>query len=97
MAEVAAGEVVGEMSLLTGELRSADARAVDEVELIEVRKADMKELLDTNEGLAHALADEIGQRLEQRADALADLTADAKGPATQASLLSRIRRFFDLG
>ncbi len=97
VAEVTAGEVIGEMSLLTGELRSADARAVDEVELIEVRKAEMKDVLEANEGLAHALADEMSQRLEQRADTLSDLEAKAEGPVNHASLLVRIRRFFDLG
>ena len=96
VAEVSAGEVIGEMSLLTGEPRSADARALDEVELVEVRKAEMKEVLADNEGLAHALADEITQRLEHRADALSDLDAETEGPVTHASLLSRIRRFFEL-
>ena len=96
VAEITVGEVIGEMSLLTGELRSADARAMSEVELVEVRKADMKEILDANEGLTHALADEISQRLEQRADALSDSDEEAEGPSGRTSLLHRIRRFFDL-
>ncbi|OZC03975.1 mechanosensitive ion channel family protein [Rubricoccus marinus] len=97
VAEVASGEVIGEMSLLTGDPRSADARAIGEVELIEVRRAEMKLLLAENEALADALAAEASLRLDQRADALARADAETEGPTTQASLLQRIRRFFELG
>jgi CRP-like cAMP-binding protein len=97
VAEVLPGEVIGEMSLLTGEPRSADVRALGEVELVEVRRAEMRELLACNEALAEALADEAAARLERRADALARAEAAAEGPASRASLLGRIRRFFDLG
>ena len=97
VAEMAAGEVLGEMSLLTGEPRSADVRAIGEVELIEVRRSDVKALLAENEALADALAREMSRRLEQRADALAEREDAADGPMTEASLLNRIRRFFELG
>ena len=96
VAEITPGEVIGEMSLLTGEPRSADVRAMGEVELVEVRRAEMKSLLAKNEELAHALATETSHRLAQRADALAASAAEAQGPMTQASLLHRIRRFFEL-
>ena len=95
VAEVGAGEVIGEMSLLTGEPRSADVRAVGEVEVVEVRKPEMKEILEQNEALAEALAVEVSRRMGRRADALAGLLADA-GPDTSLSILHRIRRFFDL-
>ncbi len=97
VAEVASGEVIGEMSLLTGDPRSADAHAIGEVELIEVRRTEMKVLLAENEALADALACEAALRLAQRADALANADAETEGPMTQASLLQRIRRFFELG
>ena len=96
VAEITSGEVIGEMSLLTGEPRSADVRAMGEVELIEVRRAEMKDLLAENEALADALATETAHRLAQRADALAASDTEAEGPMTQASLLHRIRRFFEL-
>lgn len=96
VAEMAAGEVIGEMSLLTGDPRSADVRALDEVEVIEVRKAEMKEVLAANGALAEALAETVGRRLDQRADALAQADAGAAGPAASRSLLQRIRLFFDL-
>lgn len=96
VAEIGAGEVIGEMSLLTGEPRSADAVAVGEVGLIEVRRAEMKAVLDDNEALAEALACEVSLRLEQRADALAEAEDDPAGDRTPTSILQRIRWFFDL-
>ena len=96
VAEMGAGEVIGEMSLLTGEPRSADVRAIDEVQLIEVRRAEMKDLLAENEALAEALAHQTSLRLDQRADVLARADDKAEGPATSTSLLQRIRRFFEL-
>ena len=96
VAEITAGEVFGEMSLLTGEPRSADARAVGEVELLEVRKAEMKEALANNEALAEALARETSARLAERTVALAQADESREDPSTQASLLQKIRQFFDL-
>ena len=96
VAEMEAGDVIGEMSLLTGEPRSADARALDEVELIEVRRPEMKEILARNEALAEALAGEASARIERRADTLAQAEAPSDGQTSQASLLQRIRTFFEL-
>ncbi len=96
VAEIAPGEVIGEMALLTGASRSADAVAIGEVGVIEVRKAEMKALLEANEELAEALAREESERLAQRADAFARAEADTVGPMTSVSILQRIRRFFDL-
>ncbi|MEM1057459.1 MAG: mechanosensitive ion channel family protein [Bacteroidota bacterium] len=96
VAEMMAGEVLGEMSLLTGEPRSADVRALGEVQLVEVRRAGMRSLLEENEALADAIAHEMACRLDARADALAATASEAEMPMSQASLLHRIRRFFDL-
>ncbi len=96
VAEIAPGEVIGEMSLLTGEDRSADAVALSEVGVVEVRRAEMKSLLDANAALAEALAREESERLAQRADAFARAEARSRGTTTPASILQRIRRFFDL-
>lgn len=96
VAEIAPGEVFGEMSLLTGEPRSADVRALEEVALVEVRKAEMKEVLAGNTALAEALARQAGTRLGERTEALARADEAPPRPASQASLLQRIRHFFDL-
>ena len=96
VAEIGPGEVFGEMSLLTGEPRSADAWALEEVELVEVRKAEMGEVLAQNERLAEALSRQASARLSERSEALAQADEEAPQTASQASLLQRIRHFFDL-
>jgi len=49
------GQVVGEMSLLTGEPRSATARALGDTELVSIPKATLDALLESDVGVAHAL------------------------------------------
>ena len=51
------GVVVGEMSILTGEPRSASARALVDTELISIPKAALDALLETDTQVAHALFD----------------------------------------
>jgi signal transduction histidine kinase len=51
------GVVVGEMSLLTGEPRSATARAVVDTELVSIPKATLDALLESDVQVAHALFD----------------------------------------
>jgi CRP-like cAMP-binding protein len=97
VAEIGPGEVIGEMSLLTGEARSADVCALDEVEVLEVGKAAMGEVLAGNDALAEALSRHISARLDERTEAFARATAPAARAEAQASLLQRIRQFFDLG
>ncbi|HLT48560.1 MAG TPA: mechanosensitive ion channel family protein [Rubricoccaceae bacterium] len=97
VSEIRPGEVFGEMSLLTGEPRSADAWALDEVEVVEVRKGEVKAMLERNEALAEALARQVSARLDERSAALAQADVEAPPPPSQASLLQKIRRFFDLG
>jgi small-conductance mechanosensitive channel/CRP-like cAMP-binding protein len=96
VAEIAPGEVFGEMSLLTGEARSADAWALDEVGLMEVRKAEMGEVLASNAPLAEALSRQASTRLDERSEAFAQASVEEAQPVSQASLLQKIRRFFDL-
>ena len=51
------GIVVGEMSLLTGEPRSASARALVDTELVSIPKATLDALLESDARVAHALFD----------------------------------------
>ncbi|HLA62845.1 MAG TPA: mechanosensitive ion channel family protein [Rhodothermales bacterium] len=100
VAELGPSEVIGEMSLLTGEPRSADVWALDEVEVLEVGKGAMGDVLTNNEALAAALSRHISNRLDERSEAFASASAAAAangGTTAEASLLQRIRHFFDLG
>ncbi len=96
VAEIRTGEVFGEMSLLTGAARSADVWAVDEVELIEVGKPAMGEVLASNGALAEALSRQVSRRLNERTEAFAQADVEEPRQAAQESLLQKIQQFFDL-
>lgn len=59
---IPAGDPVGEMSLLSGEARSASAYALRDTELLAVDPADAEWLLDNCADFAHALANSIVAR-----------------------------------
>jgi small-conductance mechanosensitive channel/CRP-like cAMP-binding protein len=89
------GGFFGEMGLLTGEPRSADVNAVDEVEVLEIRKAALQQLLQENAGLAAALC----ERVEHRQAQLSDLTRSSTALPVEMqkdSILRRVQRFFGL-
>lgn len=88
LGKLGAGEVVGEMSLLTGEPRSATVRSVDETVVYEIGRQQYKPLLS-----AHPeWLDQLAAIMEQR------LVGDPVGIATSAgddrpeTLVHRIRR-----
>ncbi len=85
------GGFCGEMSLLTGENRSANARAIHDTEVIVVDKGLMQRLLSENPGLAEQLSEVVAQRSRAlAAHSLPEPTIE------RASFLDRMRRFFDL-
>jgi potassium efflux system protein len=95
IASVGAGSFVGERSLLTGEPRSATARAAEDSSVFVVDKSAMGELLREHPALAQQIAQVMAERDEQREQ----LTRDMKNGSlseTANSLLQRIRAFFAL-
>jgi signal transduction histidine kinase len=60
------GVVVGEMSLLTGEPRSASARALGDAELVSIPKATIDALLESDVRVAQALFDVFIARLREQ-------------------------------
>ena len=67
IAEVPAGVLFGELALLDGAPRSAQARAAEDCVLASLSRADFKNLIETNAGIAskvaYRLAWELGQKL----------------------------------
>lgn len=57
------GEFFGEMALLTGDPRSADARAVSECELAAIEQTDFRNVVMANPSLALEMSRILGQRL----------------------------------
>jgi CRP/FNR family cyclic AMP-dependent transcriptional regulator len=69
IAEVPAGVVFGELALLDGAPRSAQARAAEDCVLASLSRADFKDLVETNaiiaSKIAYRLAWELGQKLRE--------------------------------
>jgi CRP-like cAMP-binding protein len=89
VADLSAGEFVGEMSLLTGARRSATVVAKTEVVAIEITKVALEEVL----ARAPDLIDEFGLVLAWRQAELDRAAADV-AQANKDDLVSQIRRFF---
>lgn len=89
--ELAPGDCFGEMSLLTGEPRSATVRATTETLVLRVGKTCFAGILGRHPDLAARLADIMTRRLPAPGAA-----PQSAGEIRDRSLLNRIRRFFGL-
>src|SRR5262249_40305458 len=89
------GGFFGEMCLLTGEPRTADATALDEVQVLEIRKPALQELLSNNEQLAAALCEKVADRQAKLLELARAIPEEEKQMNTR-SILKRVRGFFGL-
>lgn len=89
------GNFFGEMALLTGEPRNADIHAVDEVEILEIRKSVLQMLLTDNQELAEALSRKLAKRQAELATHTHAMPEEEKSIHSE-TLLRRIKRFFSL-
>ncbi|CAN5597625.1 mechanosensitive ion channel family protein [soil metagenome] len=95
-----AGDCFGEMSLLTGEKRTATVRAEEDCEVLEISKPVMGELLRESPACLDQLSELLAHRkLENeglmKGAAHAEETTDKRREYT-ASFLKRLRSFFEL-
>lgn len=90
------GNFFGEMALLTGEPRTADVSAIDEVEILEIRKGVIERLLGNNEQLAEELSRKIADRQAELVQLTRTVAEDEKRIQTQ-TILRRIKGFFRMG
>ena len=100
LATLGPGEFLGEMSLLTGEPRSASARAETPTEVVELDRAALAPLLERDPALAETLSRLLAARAastEERLEHVRGELERGRGGRDQASLLKRIRSFFSLG
>jgi len=100
LANLGRGSYFGEMSLLTGEPRSATVSANTETEVIVVQKAGLSKLLETEASILEPLTDMLEKRLEDRASRVRDREeslAASRRTEQRDHLLGRIRAFFGLG
>lgn len=89
------GSFFGEMSLFSGEPRSADVVAVDEVEVLEIRKPSIQKLLVENAKLVEVFSTKVAERhagLERHANSVRREEIEIE----QENILQRMKRFFNL-
>jgi small-conductance mechanosensitive channel/CRP-like cAMP-binding protein len=106
VAELQEGDFFGEMSLLTGEKRSATVCAKTETRLLKLSRDSMGRLLSENEKIAEALSASLAQRQSKNAELLETHRVSQSGKkgsgrefdggASKAAILQRIRSFFKL-
>jgi small-conductance mechanosensitive channel/CRP-like cAMP-binding protein len=93
MATIDIGNFFGEMSLLTGEVRSATVKALEYATVIRVDKALFSTILASNPEIIEKLGEVMAQRQQ-------DLTNEANKiqdqSTVQQKLISRIKNFFGL-
>jgi small-conductance mechanosensitive channel/CRP-like cAMP-binding protein len=90
------GDFFGEMALFTGEPRTADVTALEEVELLEIRKVCIEQLLVQNERLAEAFSNKIAERQARLAEHIGR-TSEMEEQMMPRTILRRIRKFFRIG
>jgi CRP-like cAMP-binding protein len=88
------GDCVGEMSLLTGEPRSADVFARDNAHLIEIRKQDLAPILQANPILVERISSLLAMRLAQNEKTLSLANQQEAVNERRQSLAKKILNFF---
>jgi CRP-like cAMP-binding protein len=93
------GEMFGEMSLLTGEPRTATVRVLQDSELLHVHSETLKSVLRRSTDLSDGLAKTVALRTEDIAEARADLAIELEErfQANTSALSSQAPTFEDLG
>jgi CRP-like cAMP-binding protein len=97
--QLGAGEVFGEMSLLTGEPRSASVFALSDVECWRLDRDVFRDVLQRRPEVAHEIAALLAERRVRLHEVRGDLDAAARERRVEqekSALLSRMRAFFGL-
>ena len=99
VAQLNAGDIFGEQSLITGEARTATCIAVKDAHVHEVDHALFRSLLEAKPTLAEGFSAILSDRqhaLEQERDGLSAEAASQRRDETKQRLLGRIRSYFRL-
>ncbi len=97
VADFIPGQFMGEMTLLTGEARSATVKAETDSLLYEIVKEDMEALLKTRPEIAESLSQIMAQRLLERETFMQNLPTEQQEAEVNnfaSQLLTRMRNFF---
>lgn len=87
-------EFFGEMSLLTGQPRSASVIAVEETEVLQIKKEGLKPIFENNPDLVQSIVELV----EERTIALKSIheSAEPKASDNRKGVVESIRKFFGL-
>ena len=92
LAKLAAGTVLGEMSLITADARSATGRALTRASVLRLPAAQFRSLLDVGSSaalkIAAAIAEVLARRLATMNNLVLGLTAASASPAAASSAMS---------
>lgn len=92
-AQITPGDFFGEMSLLTGEKRSATITALTDTVMFEISKSSIEKIIGTRK----EIVEELGRELLKRTETNAELISRLKTPKhTFANLVKNIRKFFNV-
>jgi small-conductance mechanosensitive channel/CRP-like cAMP-binding protein len=91
-----AGGFFGEMSMLTGEPRTATVRAIGDVRVLEITADRFRDVALERPGLVEHVSSVVVERREELADARATAAAPAGVAATRRTLFGRIQQFLRL-
>jgi CRP-like cAMP-binding protein len=90
-----AGNVFGEMGMMTGEPRRATVTARTDVECYRLDKAGFEGIVRARPDIAHAISGVLASRDAQLVEVLATEAASGRA-APREAMLARVRRFFAL-
>jgi len=96
VAVTSAGGFFGEMSMLTGDPRTATVTAIDDAVLLEVSAEHFRELAVRRPGLVEQVSTVVSARRQGLQDAKVAADGRTTGAAAPQSLLSRIKSFLKL-
>ncbi|OGR84924.1 MAG: hypothetical protein A2901_01510 [Elusimicrobia bacterium RIFCSPLOWO2_01_FULL_54_10] len=96
LGELTAGQFFGELSLLTGEPRTATIRALADSELLRLEKSDFKEILEKHPHLSEKLAEFVSARQAILTQVTSRQETPAAAPAAVSNISRKIREFFNL-
>ena len=96
VAVIEPGGFFGEMSMLTGEPRTATVRAIDDAHVLEVPSERFREVALERPGLIEHISDVVTARRAELDGARAAAAATAVSPNAPKTLFSRIQQFLRL-
>jgi CRP-like cAMP-binding protein len=93
VARLGPGDVFGEMSLLTGEVRSATVTAVTDCDLLEIDAASFKQVILANPTVVERITTIVATRREELDRRRQTHATPVERHDARQSLLTRVRQF----